>query len=116
MNNNEILRQLTENINSGPVDSIVESLTNYIYDTTFQVFGTTINRRQNNNTSFFKKKWFNADCLLSKREFKHARNVYLKNKNITNRQNFVSARTKYNRIKCKAKHTYKVQEGKLQYL
>ena len=30
MNNNETLRQLTENINSGPVDRIVESFTNYI--------------------------------------------------------------------------------------
>ena len=36
----------------------------------------------------------------------------MKDKNAVNRQNFVTARTKYNKIKRVAKYKYKIQEGK----
>ena len=50
--------------------------------------------------------------LKQKKDFKKARNSFLKNVNDENKQNFISTRTKYNRVKRNAKHKYKLKEGK----
>ena len=55
--------------------------------------------------------WFDAECRTAKRDFTKARNLHMKHKNDMNRQTFVKYRTKYNRIKSKAKQKYKIAEG-----
>ena len=47
-----------------------------------------------------------------KKDFKKARNSFLKNVNDVNKQNFIPTSTKYNRVKRNAKHKYKLKEGK----
>lgn len=57
------------------------------------------------------KPWFDESCFNAKRSFKLYRNIYNRDKNIENRSNFVSTRTRYNKIKKKSKHAFKVKEG-----
>ena len=92
---------MTECVNNGPVDSIVNSFTDQMYATAVLVYGKNINVQ--NNFNFTTNKWFNKDCSEARNEFKQARNTFLRNKNLRNRHRFVAARTKYNRIKSKAK-------------
>ena len=47
MNNNELLQRLTEHVNNGQVDSMVEVFSNCMYETTFKVFGKKINISEN---------------------------------------------------------------------
>ena len=110
MNSNDVLQRLTECVNNGPVDSIVNSFTDQMYATAVLVYGKNINVQ--NNFNFTTNKWFNKDCSEARNEFKQARNTFLRNKNLRNRHRFVAARTKYNRIKSKAKQKEKIKEGK----
>ena len=50
MNNNELLQRLTEHVNNGQVDSMVEVFSNCMYETTFKVFGKKINISENRNS------------------------------------------------------------------
>lgn len=112
MNNNEALQRLNDCVDSSPVDSVVNSFTDYLYATTALVFGKEIHVNETNTSNSSQNKWFNQQCSEAKTEFKRARNTFLKRKNITNRNFFVSARTKYNRIKRNAKQKFKMKEGK----
>ena len=113
VNRNDQLQRLNEHVNIGPVDSIVDSFTDYIYATAVLVYGKNINiNSKQKNTNFTSNKWFDKDCSEARNEFKHARNEFLRNKNPTNRKRFVTARTKYNRRKSKAKQKQKIKEGK----
>ena len=58
-----------------------------------------------------KSAWFNEECENARKDFAKARNVFLKTKNDANRQEFVRTRTKYTRIKTKAKKLFKITEG-----
>ena len=115
MNNNETLTRLTGLVNTGPVDSILKSFTTFMYDKNIeQVFGT----KDLNASSHRKHKikpqseWFNNECRAAKSEFKTARNIFLRTKNDENRKMFVKTRTKFNRVKRKAKVKFKQSEGK----
>ena len=112
MNNNEVLQRLTECVNNnGPVNSIVDSFTDYMYTKTALVYGKEIFTKNNPNIQFCSNNWFNEECSEAKKEFKQARNSFLRHKSVINRQRFIAMRTKYNRIKCKAKQKYKIKEG-----
>ena len=54
---------------------------------------------------------FDATCIEARNRFKRARNQFLKNKNTTNRQNFIFYRSKYNKAKSTAKKKFKIKEG-----
>ena len=113
VNRNDQLQRLNEHVNIGPVDSIVDSFTDYIYATAVLVYGKNIDiNSKQKNTNFTSNKWFDKDCSEARNEFKHARNEFLRNKNPTNRKRFVTARTKYNRRKSNAKQKQKIKEGK----
>lgn len=107
-----VLDQLTESVNTEQIDSIVQSFTNCIFEKTANVFSKNVFDRTNRMYSTNKNIWFDENCTEAKNDFKQARNRFLKNKNVINRQNFILARTKYNRVKRLAKKRYKIKEGK----
>ena len=95
MNRNDQLQRLTECVNNGPGDSIVNSFTDYIYATVVLVYGKDINVNAKQKISnFISNKWFDKKCSEARNEFKQARNVFLRNKNPNNRRRFVTSRRK----------------------
>ena len=106
----ERIQTLTDDLNNEPVDNIVASFTELMYEQTCEVFGKPVKQTQNTNKN--RNKWFNIECAEAQNDFKRKRNTYLKDKNAINRENFVQARTKYNKVKRNAKYKYKIQEGK----
>lgn len=113
MNNHENLQLLVDSVNSGPVDSIVQSFTSYLYENSANVFGSKKTASYSKlKDNYPRNEWFNDDCYKSKQEFKNARNTFLKHKSDVNRQNFIQMRTAYNRVKRRAKHKFKINEGK----
>lgn len=86
-----------------------------LFDCADETFGKNHNNKgyKQSNTNFRKKsKWFSDDCYNAKKEFKSARNIYNRDKTDTSRINFVRSRTKYNKIKKKAKQNFRLAEGK----
>ena len=76
------------------------------------IFGKTLQTQTNNaKGNSHRSPWFNDDCKKAKVDFSRKRNIYSKDINDINRQQFVKSRTKYNRIKYKAKRNYKTREG-----
>jgi hypothetical protein len=70
--------------NSDDINSLVISFTQVLNDCSHKVFGSTYKTKTNN---YNKKPWFNSDCFTARKEFKKARNVFVKNKsNINYRQ------------------------------
>ena len=57
MNSNDVLQRLTECVNNGPVDSIVNSFTDHMYATAVLVYGKNINVQ--NNFNFTINRYFN---------------------------------------------------------
>lgn len=112
VNNNETLLRLTGCVDNCPVDSVVSSFTDYMYATTALVYGKELQVKENSFSNCTQNKWFNHQCSEAKSEYKKARNIFMRHKNDTIRQRFVSARTKFNRIKRNAKQNYKQKEGK----
>ena len=64
------------------------------------------------NKAKAKNAWFDNNCAEASNNFKQVRNQFLRNKSDTNRKNFVSMRTRYNRIKKIAKKKQKQKEGR----
>ena len=58
-------------------------------------------------------KWFNENCYNAMKDFKNSRYIFNINKTAEIRTAFVKMRTKYNRIRQKAKYNYKKKEGTL---
>ena len=71
--------------NSTTVDDSVHSFTSMLWDTAFKYFGKFRNIKKTTRTNVQKKPWFNAECLLTRKEFNRARNLYIRNKNEENR-------------------------------
>lgn len=109
MNNNEVLNRLTDSVNTESVDSVVNSFTSFMNENSEHVFGSMNFRADTNRTSknYKQSEWFNNDCKIAKREFKTARNTFLRDKNDAKRKVFVKTRTKYNRVKRLAKNKFK---------
>ena len=109
---NEALQRLNSCVDSSPVDSVVNSFTEYFFATTALVFGKETHVSEKGTLNPPRNKWFDQQCREVKNEFKRARNTFLRLKNATNRKSFQAARTKYNRSKYKAKQKFKIKEGK----
>ena len=62
--------------------------------------------KEKNNTQRF-----DENCFTAKQEFKSARNAFIQNKTDETRIHFCKMRTKYNRVKKKAKFKFKKKEG-----
>ena len=86
-----VLDQLTEKVNTDHIDSVVQSFTNFMYDSTANVFSKTVHGRSNKPYGRPKAKknaWFDEKCMEARNNFNRARNLFLKNKTPTNRQIF----------------------------
>ena len=107
--------RLTDSVNTESVDSVVNSFTSFMNENSEHVFGSMNFRADTNRTSknYKQSEWFNNDCKIAKREFKTARNTFLRDKNDAKRKVFVKTRTKYNRVKRLAKNKFKRSEGKV---
>ena len=85
-----------------------------MYDSAFSAFGKTWTSRSyatRHVKAKAKHSWFDDKCRAARNDFKWARNTFLKCKDDVNRQNFVSMRSKYNKIKRLAKKKLKIKEG-----
>ena len=96
------------------ISNKVDLLTNFLHENAMVAFGKTIpkhykSKNCKNNTKT--PKWFTDNCYNAKRDFINARNIFNKNKSTENRSNVVKMRTKYNRIRQKAKYNHKKNEG-----
>ena len=92
----------------------VETLTNFLHEKANAIFGKTfkINTyKSDKNSKNQKPKWFDEACFSAKQEFKTLRNNFSHNKTDEYRISFTRARTKYNRVRKKAKQKFKVKEG-----
>jgi hypothetical protein len=83
-----------------------------MYRTTFDIFGRVVVNKTPNHNYKENKKWFDQSCYNSKREFKTARNLFNRSRDNESRCNFVRCRTRYNKIKRRAKYNFRVREGK----
>ena len=75
-----VLDQLTEKVNTDHIDSVVQSFTNFMYDSTANVFSKTVHGRSNKPYGRPKAKnaWFDEKCMEARNNFNRARNLFLK--------------------------------------
>ena len=93
------------------INEKVDILSSFLAENSTKVFGKSVNTGNSRKRSKSKTSpWFDVDCRTAKKDFAKARNLYMKQKDDINRQNFVKQRTKYNRIKTKAKQKFKIAE------
>ena len=111
--NSHVLDHLTDRLADDSPDHVVKSFTDTLYEWAVQSCGTDPIHRPTipTRSKRINKPWFNAQCHELKHQFKNARNTFNRNKNDENRRNFVRLRTKYNKVKQKARSTYKYNEG-----
>ena len=96
------------------IDHVVTQLTDVLNETAFSVFDSKTQGQGHPRARGLttpKKKWFNSECATARKEFRRYRNIFINDKNDANRELFVKARTKYNKVKNKAKNNYKKEEG-----
>ena len=55
--------------------------------------------------------WFDINCESARRDFNQAKNTFNRSKDDETRRNFTRMRTRYNKIKKKAKQCFKIKEG-----
>ena len=103
---------LIENSELSINDKVIE-FSKYLSEHSLQIFGHTYTAHKNKGDTKRKQSpWFNENCKNAQKDFARTRNKFLKNKTDVNRHAFVKHRTKYNRVKSKAKQLYKINEGK----
>ena len=107
-----VLDQLISDVNVGQVDGIVQSFTNFMYDSTQAVFTKSYGKSYRPSHKFAKNRWFNDNCKEARENFKRARNIFTKNKNALNRINFIKARNNFTKVKRSAKRKLRLQQGK----
>ena len=96
---------LSSNDTNCTINEKVELFSTFLAKNSTKVFGKVMHKKNNDtkNGKIKTSQWFDAECKTAKKEFKKARNFYLKHKNDSNSHNFVRCGTKYKKIKCKAK-------------
>ena len=113
MNSHDTFLEQNTDAQNEPVDHVVQSLTRYLHDTAFDVFGkTSFNTNYAPQHKKVRNEWFDEACVNAQQEFKSARNIFNRSKNQETRINFTRARTRFNHIKRKAKQKCKTKEGR----
>ena len=104
---------LTNDNSDASLNDKATPFSSLLAETSMNVFGKFVKTRTCNSPTRKKIKsvWFNEECENARKDFARTRNSFLKHKNDATRQEFVRNRTKYNRIKTKAKKLYKRKEG-----
>ena len=90
------LEQVIDNINSVSIDRSMDLFTTYMKENAFSVFGKP--RKQytnspNSHTRNRKKKWFDKECFEKRKAFNKARNVFIRNKSIVNKLEYLGKKT-----------------------
>jgi hypothetical protein len=112
---NTLIKNTIQNLNTlfdenKTVDEKTSILTKYLQENSACIFGKVI-KINSHNRQHKKPQWFDSTCKNAKDNFKHAKNAFNKSKTDANRHNFIQHRTKYNDVRRKAKHRYRVVEG-----
>lgn len=105
---NQLRLSLVDNVD---IDHVVQSFTTLMNEKARHVFDRVVTHTCTHRNTKPKQKWFNADCLNKRKQFKQVRNTFVRDKSETNRRNFVKARSAYNKTKQQAKLKFKRQEG-----
>ena len=113
LDNINTLHRLADNINNSPIEESVSGFTTFMQENAFSVFGKRCSqtRAHNANGQTSNTKWFNAECYNHRKDYKKARNLFLRNKSNENRQNFIHKKRTYNKTKRKCKYQFKKREG-----
>ena len=98
--------------NSTTVDDSVHSFTSMLWYTAFKYFGKFRNIKKTTRTNVQKKPWFNAECLLTRKEFNRARNLSIRNKNEENRISLIDKKHIYIQTIRRNESKFKLSEGK----
>ena len=105
------LNQLTTNLLNNTINDTMSSFTLYMQENAFKVFGKTKKNIQPINRND-KKRWFNKDCYEARKEFNHARNMFLRNKTDDNKAAFLTKKRAYVLLKRNCKRNYNKLESK----
>ena len=98
---------LANSVNSDDdVNTILKSFTALMHECTYTLSKNNNKRYPKTNKSKRpKQKWFNAECFNARKIFQHTRNVFLRDKNNTDkRRDYLTARTQYNKTKRRNKY------------
>ena len=109
-----LLSQLTEQIESGDIDNTIQNLTNFIQVRAYNIFGKNRKNKINDTKTEHhanKKQWFDKKCYDTRKCFITNRNKYKIDRSDENRQAYISSRSIFNSIKRKSKQRYMKTEG-----
>ena len=116
LNNIEPLHSVLDDVfnSTTNIDDVVTSFTSHLYERAHSIFGKPPHNFKNFNfsKSQINKSWFDKNCQNQRKEFNKIRNAFIKNKTDANKSQFTASRSKYNKIKRKAKLNFKISEGK----
>ena len=101
---------ITEHTDS--IDNTIHSFTRLLLDIAFDTFGKTFQTKASHiEHTKTHNEWFYIDCNTARQDFNTAQNNFNQVKNDEARCNFARARTRYNKVKKKAKQKFKILEG-----
>ena len=80
------------------IDTVVDSFIQILSECSNHVFGCTHKSKTKHSNNNNKKSWFNSDFFTTWKQFKKARNVFVKDKSNV-RQEYLNAKNNYNKIK-----------------
>ena len=112
VNSHEVIQRLISDLNTKPIEHMVQHFTRFLHDSAFVVFGKTTSSKSHSTKQVNKNnEWFDENCQKAKQDFKNARNNFNRMKTDETRLSFTCARTGFNRTKQKAKKKFKIKEG-----
>jgi len=112
--NENTIHRLTSDVDIVTVDESVRQFTIFMQENAFALFGK---KRKNTAKPYTaqkntrrKNKWFNKECYDTRKEFTHARNIFLRSKTDENKHIFLAKKRLYNKTKRKVKKEFMHKE------
>ncbi|MEW8544930.1 MAG: reverse transcriptase family protein, partial [Candidatus Thiodiazotropha sp.] len=93
------------------INDTLRKFSDSLYNCSDRHFGKSI-FTENCSKPIKENKWFDEQCHTAKRDFNRAKRLFSHDRSQQNRVNFTKCRSKFNRIKRKAKNKFKRNEGK----
>ena len=92
------------------IDAGVSEFSDIIYDKAYGIFGKTCYCKSKQKCSKYKCKWYNNECEVAKRRFEYTNKQYRRCKSVCNRTSMINERSRYNRVKRKARREYNLTQ------
>ena len=96
------------------LDVGIDTISSILYDKAFALFGKTKRickgQRVKSKHQNSKSDWFNDECKVTRREFRHACKLYRRNRSVYNCEYHKAKRRKYNQAKRSAKCKYNMKQ------